>query len=78
MAYQKLALRVILMLICVATMVTGARAQYRAGVQGTILDSSGAGVQGATVTLTNKDNGKVLVYTSDASGVYTFLSLPPG
>jgi Carboxypeptidase regulatory-like domain/TonB dependent receptor len=78
MAYEKLALRAILMLICVASMVTGARAQYRAGVQGTILDSSGAGVQGATVTLTNKDNGRVLVYTSDAAGVYTFLSLPPG
>jgi Carboxypeptidase regulatory-like domain/TonB dependent receptor len=78
MAYEKLALRAILMLICVASLVTGARAQYRAGVQGTILDSSGAGVQGATVTLTNKDNGKVLVYTSDAAGVYTFLSLPPG
>jgi hypothetical protein len=78
MAYEKLALRAILMLICVACMVTGARAQFRAGVQGTILDSSGAGVQGATVTLTNKENGKVLVYTSDASGVYTFLSLPPG
>jgi hypothetical protein len=78
MAHIKVALRVVLMLLCVATMVTGARAQYRAGIQGTILDAQGAGVDGATITLTNKGTGKVDVFTSDANGVYNFLSLGPG
>jgi hypothetical protein len=78
MAQNKLALRVIMMLLCVTTMVTGARAQFRAGIQGTISDAQGGGVDGATVTLTNKETGRVLTFTSNANGVYTFSSLPPG
>lgn len=77
MGYGKLALRVLVVMVCVAAMVTAAHAQYRAGFQGTILDVQGAVVEGATVTLTNKETNKVLVYTSDAKGVYNFLSLPP-
>src|ERR1700737_148913 len=78
MTYSKLALRVLLMLLCVACLVSGARAQFRAGMQGTILDPQGAGIDGATVTLTNQETNRVLVSTSDSNGVYNFLSLPPG
>jgi hypothetical protein len=78
MTYSKLALRVLLMLLCMACLVNGARAQFRAGMQGTILDPQGAGIDGATVTLTNQETNRVLVSTSDSNGVYNFLSLPPG
>src|SRR5690348_82636 len=54
------------------------QAQYRAGIQGVVEDPTGAGVPGATLTLTNKDTGIVQTATSNADGVYNFLSLPPG
>ncbi len=54
------------------------RAQYHAGIQGVVEDPTGAGIPGATLTLTNKDTGLVRTATSDASGVYNFLSLAPG
>ena len=53
-------------------------AQYRAGIQGVVEDPTGAGIPGATLTLTNKDTGLVKTTTSDANGVYNFLSLAPG
>jgi hypothetical protein len=54
------------------------KAQYRAGIQGVVEDPTGAGIPGATLTLTDKDTGLVKTTTSDASGVYNFLSLAPG
>src|SRR3979490_3457446 len=74
----KLPLRVLLILACVACLVQGARAQFRAGIQGTILDPQAAGIEGATVTLTNQETNRVLVRTTDSNGVYNFLGLPPG
>ena len=53
-------------------------AQYRAGIQGTILDSQGSVIQGATVTLTNRETGVSREGTSDADGVYRFPNLAPG
>lgn len=57
---------------------TVTHAQYRAGLQGTITDPSGASVSGATVTLTSKDTNISSTATSDANGVYTINSLAPG
>jgi hypothetical protein len=53
-------------------------AQYRAGIQGSVLDPQGAAISGATLTLTNKETNRVQTVTTDANGVYNFLSLPPG
>jgi hypothetical protein len=55
-----------------------ALAQYRAGIQGTVLDPQGTAVSGATVTLINLETNRTQVATSDDSGVYNFLSLAPG
>ena len=41
-------------------------------VTGVIKDSTGATIPGATVTLTDTDNGLVLTGKSDTSGIYTF------
>ena len=53
-------------------------AQYRAGIQGSVLDSQGDTINAATVTLSNKETGRIVSVTTDASGVFNFLSLAPG
>jgi hypothetical protein len=53
-------------------------AQYRAGIQGVIVDSQGGVVEGATVTLTSKETSVSKTTTTDSSGIYNFLSLAPG
>jgi Carboxypeptidase regulatory-like domain len=53
-------------------------AQYRAGIQGVIVDPQGAVIEGATVTLTSKETSISKMAASDSSGVYNFLSLAPG
>src|SRR6266404_9825039 len=55
-----------------------AHAQYRAGIQGVVLDAQGNTITGATITLANKETGRTTQSTSDSAGVYNFLSLPPG
>jgi len=55
------------------------RAQnINSSVQGTVLDTSGAMVSGADITLTNVGKGVVLKTQSDASGSYSFPALQPG
>ncbi len=55
-----------------------ASAQFRAGIQGTITDSSGAVVPGAKITLTNEETGVRQETQSELEGFYRFNSLPPG
>jgi hypothetical protein len=47
-------------------------------ILGTITDTSGAAVPGATVTLTNVNTGLVRTLVTDANGEYTAPSLPTG
>ncbi|HYG10601.1 MAG TPA: carboxypeptidase-like regulatory domain-containing protein, partial [Pyrinomonadaceae bacterium] len=65
-----------LLLLCCAGI--NAHAQFRAGLQGTITDSGGAVVPGATVTLTNKETNKSLTTTASDDGFYRFSQLAPG
>ena len=65
----------LIVLIC-ATALT-ASAQYRTSIQGTVTDTSGAVIPGATLTLTNMATNEKQVRTSDAGGVYNFNALPP-
>lgn len=55
-----------------------AHAQYRAGIQGTVTDSQGATVAGATVTVTANDTQLTQTTTTDANGVYSVNRLAPG
>ena len=67
------------MLACaLGLLLPSASAQYRAGLQGVVLDAQGAAVTSATVTLTNRDTGHTQQTISGPAGVYTFSSLPPG
>jgi hypothetical protein len=70
-------------LVCVVllTMLSvAASAQETTGsISGTINDSSGASVKGASVTLTNTDRGQdVRTVTTNSTGFYTATSLPLG
>lgn len=47
-------------------------------VTGSVVDASQAAIPGASVTLTNLGTGITQAVTSDASGNYQFLQLPPG
>ncbi len=57
---------------------TIAQAQFRASVQGTVTDVNGANVQGATVTLTNKETGRTQQVQTSEGGFYRFSNLAPG
>src|SRR5437764_887078 len=47
-------------------------------IAGTVTDSSGAAVTGASVTLTNMDTSEKHTMETDASGNYTFVNIVPG
>src|SRR5262249_20966548 len=64
-------------LFVLLTMAT-ADAQFKAGVQGTIKDSSGGLVPDARVTLTNAETGKTQETTTNSDGFYRFEGLAPG
>ncbi len=55
-----------------------ARAQYGAGLQGTVQDKSGAIVANASVTATDNGTGIVHAATTNSSGFYRISELPPG
>jgi hypothetical protein len=56
----------------------GANAQFKAGIQGTVTDETGALVSGANVTLTNKGTGKSQTATTSDEGFYRISGLGPG
>ena len=49
-----------------------------ASLNGTVLDSSGAVVPGASVTLTSSERSFTRISTSESNGHYVFTLLPPG
>ena len=56
-----------------------ARGQERFGaLSGVVLDQSPAPLPGATVTVRNRESGKVRVTTTDVAGAYRILDLDPG
>jgi hypothetical protein len=55
-----------------------ASAQFKASVQGTVTDTSGAIIPEATVTLTNKETNKTQTVTASDAGFYRFSGLAPG
>jgi hypothetical protein len=55
----------------------GAQERF-SGLTGTVADASGAVLPGATVTITNKQTGKVFTAVTGGDGVYRVLDLEPG
>lgn len=61
-----------------AMILTGllAHAQFRASIQGTVTDPTGAAIPGATLTLTDTVNGHTQTSTSNGTGVFFLNALP--
>jgi hypothetical protein len=55
-----------------------AQAQFRAGIQGTISDTTGALVPGAKITLKDLETGKTQEVISNDEGFYRIVGLAPG
>lgn len=55
-----------------------ANAQFRAGVQGSVTDTVGAVVSGASVTLTNTETNQTQTTVTSDDGFYRFTGLAPG
>jgi hypothetical protein len=53
-------------------------AQFNAQLSGTVTDTSGAVISGATVTLTNNGTQITHTTTTNGAGFYSFNELPPG
>src|SRR5271167_739868 len=49
-----------------------------ATLNGTVTDTTGAAIPGATITITNKDTGASRVAASGGAGEYSTPALPPG
>jgi hypothetical protein len=69
--------RLYLLLVCLAVGVLTAQ-EFRATLTGTIVDSSGGAVPGATVTVVNVATNDTRNTTTDQQGNYTIPLLPPG
>jgi Carboxypeptidase regulatory-like domain/TonB dependent receptor-like, beta-barrel len=70
-------LRTSLLVLGSLFIVVAAQAQYRGQIQGVVTDPAGAMVPGATVSLTDKETGRVQQATTNDDGVYNFGSLAP-
>src|SRR5882672_4719196 len=69
----KLLLTALLSLFAVA-----AHAQFRAAIQGTVMDSNGGAIAGAKVTATNRATGATRETVTSPEGFYRISDLPPG
>lgn len=70
----RVALAGLVVLLCAATV----NAQFRASVQGTVTDATGAIVPGATITLTSNETGRTQETKASDDGFYSFAGLAPG
>src|SRR5258708_8626973 len=66
------------LLVCVLVLAVPTWAQFTANIQGTVTDPSGAAVGQAKVTIENAETHISATTTTNAEGVYRFLSLAPG
>ena len=64
--------------LLVLFVVITANAQFRAGIQGTVSDSSGALVPDAKVILKDTETGRIQEFTTNEEGFYRITGLSPG
>ncbi len=70
--------RAVVFFLCAAFLAASAHAQFKASIQGTVMDPQGNAVAGAKVTITNQDTGIVHDTVTSAEGFYRVSELPPG
>ena len=67
----------VVLLACAVVPVRFASAQYRAGLQGTVTDSTGAVIPDASVTILDKETNQTQTVKTEGGGTYTFNRLAP-
>jgi hypothetical protein len=70
--------RAVLLAIVALSFTISAFAQFKASIQGTVTDSTGAVISGAAVTVTNIETNKTQKVTTGNDGFYRVPELPPG
>src|SRR5216684_3056390 len=78
MSLSKLLFRVVFVFACAALLAVSAHAQFRAAIQGTVMDSKGGAIAGAKVTATNLATGTTRETVTSSEGFYRIGDLPPG
>jgi len=80
MRNKQVALRALLVAaVCLCMTVAGfAQSTNSSDLRGTVTDSTGAVIPGATVTITNTETGVVTVLTTNAAGIYDSVSIRTG
>src|SRR5712691_7097591 len=73
-----LSVRALMCGVLLLFIITTASAQFKAGIQGTVTDTSGGLVPEAKVTLTNTETGKTQETTGSSEGFYRISGLSPG
>lgn len=76
--YDSHKLQAVILSAAILLLTAAAWAQYNAGIEGTVTDTSGAVVSGATVTVTNQETNVSQKVTTGAAGFYRVSALPPG
>src|SRR5258708_15916746 len=64
--------------LCLILFSASAHAQYSSGVEGTVMDATGAVISGAKIQLINVDLGVSNAATSNDSGYFRIDSIPAG
>ncbi|HTJ30105.1 MAG TPA: TonB-dependent receptor, partial [Acidobacteriaceae bacterium] len=75
--FRRSGLRFVCAFVLMLLVAPFAQAQYRASIQGTVTDTSGAVIPGATLVLTDLGTNEKQTRTSNDAGVYNFNALPP-
>lgn len=75
---SKKLLRATLCCLVTLALTVSASAQFKASIQGTVADPSGAVVSGATVTVTNQETNRTQQVTTSDEGFYRVSGLAPG
>jgi hypothetical protein len=70
--------RLLTLCTMILLLAVSASAQFRANLQGSVTDTQGGAVIGATLTLTNNETNRSQQTTSGGDGFYRFSGLPPG
>src|SRR5260370_28444721 len=78
MSISKLFIRAMLVVACVALFAAAVHAQFKASLQGTVMDPQGTAVPGAKVTVTNQQTSATRDTVGSSEGFYRVSELPPG
>jgi hypothetical protein len=78
MKLRRIIVQGLLLLACIAVFVPNSQAQFRASIQGTVLDAKGGAVAGAKVTATDQATGVSHDTVTNDLGFYRVNELPPG